>query len=203
MWLMSMRNVTIACPQKSPNLDKHIGWHDWPDNVGVKTFTITGAGASAQCTVLLGVNLTGEKRTSFIIFKGMLNGSLAQEFSQVDSNVVCTVQKNAWMDEPTFLYWTESIWDQFSLSNQPACLLMDSCAVHETAAIKEARGNHGTKVLYIPRGLTTRLQVLDIGVKKPFKHCMRLLCYQVDKKIERLHIIRWWLDTGRELQRKP
>ncbi len=66
-----------------------------------------------------------------------------KKISQVDSNVVCTVQKNTQMDEPTFLYWTESIWNQFSLSNQPECLLMDSCAVHETAAIKEALGNHG------------------------------------------------------------
>ncbi len=32
MWLISMRNVTIACPQKPPNLDKHIVRLDWPDN---------------------------------------------------------------------------------------------------------------------------------------------------------------------------
>ncbi len=28
----------------------------------------------------------------------MPNGRVAQEVSQVDSNVVCTVQKNTWMD---------------------------------------------------------------------------------------------------------
>ncbi len=50
---------------------------------------------------------------------------------------------------------------------------MDSCEVHETATIKEALGNHGTKVLYIPRGFASRLQVLDVGVNKPFKHYMR------------------------------
>ncbi len=50
---------------------------------------------------------------------------------------------------------------------------MDSCAVHETAAIKEALANHGTKALYIQRGFTSRLQVLDLGVNKPFKHYMR------------------------------
>ncbi len=92
------------------------------DNVGVKTVTITGTGASARCTVLLGVTLTGEKLLPIIIFKDMPNGHVAQVVSQVDSNVVCTVQKNAWMDKTTFLYWTESIWNQFSLSNQPTCL---------------------------------------------------------------------------------
>ncbi len=103
----------------------------------------------------------------------MPNGRVAQEVSQVDSNVVCTAQKNARLDKPTFLSWTVSIWNQFSLSNQPTCLLMDSCTVHETAAIKGALGNHATKVLYIPRGFTSHLQVLDVGVNKPFKHYMR------------------------------
>ncbi len=138
------------------------------DNVGVKTVTITGTDTSARCTVLLGVTLTGEKLPPFIIFKGIPNGRVAQEVSQVDSNVVCTVQKNAWMDETSFLFWTESIWNKFSSS-----LLLDSYAVHETAAIKEALGKHGTKFLYIPRGFTSRLQVLDVGVNKPFKQYMR------------------------------
>ncbi len=88
------------------------------DNGGVKTVTITGTGASARCTALLGVTLTGEKLLPFIIFKGMPSSRVAQEVSQVNSNAVCTVQKNAWMYEPTFLYWTESIWNHFSLSNQ-------------------------------------------------------------------------------------
>ncbi len=74
------------------------------DKVGVKTVTITGTGASARYTVLLVVTLTGEKLSPFIIFKGMPNGRVAQEVSQFDSNVVCTVQKNAWMDKTTFLY---------------------------------------------------------------------------------------------------
>ncbi len=57
------------------------------DNVGVKTVTITGTDASARCTVLLGVTVTAEKLPPFIIFKGMPNGRVAQEVSQVDSNV--------------------------------------------------------------------------------------------------------------------
>ncbi len=65
------------------------------DNFGVKTVTITGTGASARCTILLGVTLTGEKPPPFIIFKGIPNGRVAQEVSQVDSNVVCMAQKNA------------------------------------------------------------------------------------------------------------
>ncbi len=50
---------------------------------------------------------------------------------------------------------------------------MGSCAVHETAATKETLGNHDTKVLYIPKAFTSRLQVLDVGVNSSFKHYIR------------------------------
>ncbi len=48
------------------------------DNVGIKTVTITGTGASTRCTVLPGVTLTGEKLPLFIILKGTSNGRVAQ-----------------------------------------------------------------------------------------------------------------------------
>ncbi len=71
---------------------------------------------------------------------------------------------------------------------------MDSCAVDETAAIQETLGNHGTKVLYIQTGFTSRLQFLDVSVNKPFKHYMRqrfeIFMLLSGQKIERLHIIR-------------
>ncbi len=78
---------------------------------------------------------------------------------------------------------------------------MDSCAVHETAAIKEALGNHDNKVLFIPRGFTSRLQVLDVGINRPFKHYMRqqfeTFMLSNGQKIERLHII-WWVNGSWE-----
>ncbi len=63
----------------------------------------------------------------------------------------------------------------------------------ETAAIKEALGNHDTKILYIPRGFTSHLQFLDVGVKKPFKNYIRqqfeTFMLSNGQKIEQLHII--------------
>ncbi len=83
---------------------------------------------------------------------------------------------------------------------------MDSCAAHETAAIKEALGNHDTKVLYIPRGFTSRLQVLDVGVNKPLKHYMRQQFETVmlsnGQKIERLHIIRWVIGSTERITKE-
>ncbi len=67
------------------------------DNVGVKTVTIAGTGASAWCTALLGVTLTGEKLPPIIIFKGMPNGRVAQKVSPTLS-ARCT-RTLGWMNQ--------------------------------------------------------------------------------------------------------
>ncbi len=132
-------------------------------------------------------HLNRREASPCIIFKGMPNGRVNQDVPQVDSNAVCTMQKNAWMDQTAFLYWTESIWYQFSLSNQPTCLLMGSCAVHETAATKETLGNHGTKVLYIPRALQVAFKFSTLAStarsSTTFDKSLRLLCYRMVKKL--------------------
>ncbi len=66
-------------------------------------------------------------------------------------------------------------------------------AVHVTAAIKVTVRNLGTKDIYILRGLTSCLRVLDVSVNKPFKNYMRqqfkMLMQSSGRKIEQLHII--------------
>ncbi len=152
------------------------------------------------------MTLTGEKLPPFIIFKGVPNGRVARKLRQADYNGtqgVCTVQKCAWMDEATFLYWTNAVWQPFCSRNEPTCLIMDSCSVHETSSIKEALTRLGTKILYIPRGYTGRLQVLDVGVNHPFKLYMReqnesFLGGGV-RKVSHLHIIQWIIGSWRRM----
>ncbi len=52
-------------------------------------------------------------------------------------------------------------------------MIMDSCAVLETSSNKEALGRLGIKILYIPRGFTGQLQVLNVSVSHPFKFFIR------------------------------
>ncbi len=66
-----MRYVTIVCPQNLQieiNISFDLTGPTTLDNVGAKTVTITGTGASARCTVLLKVTLTDEKLPPLIIF---------------------------------------------------------------------------------------------------------------------------------------
>ncbi len=92
--------------------------------------------------------MTGEKLPPFIIFKGVPNGRVARELRQADygTQVVCTVQKSAWMDKATFLHWTNTVWKPFCASSQPTCLIMDPCAILETSAVKETLRRLDTKI---------------------------------------------------------
>ncbi len=64
-----------------------------------------------------------------------------------------TIQERAFMDEATFLDWTNAAWHSFCLNIQPTCPIMDSCAVHESSSIKEALRKLGTKIPYITKRL--------------------------------------------------
>ncbi len=63
---------------------------------------------------------TRRKPPPLEIFKGMTKGRVALEFGQSDYSVyqvVCTVQKNAWVDEATFLSWKTLFDNTFRLKN--------------------------------------------------------------------------------------
>ncbi len=57
-----------------------------------------------------------------------------------------TIQERAFMDEATFLDWTNAAWHSFSLNSQPTWTTMDSCAVHGSLSIKEALRKLGYRV---------------------------------------------------------
>jgi DDE superfamily endonuclease len=68
------------------------------------------------------------------------------------------------------LQWIEDIWKKFALKENEKCLLLlDEFQVHVTAKVKEAFANCNTAVEYIPPRYTSKLQVCDVGINKPFK----------------------------------
>ncbi len=57
-----------------------------------------------------------------------------------------TIQERAFMDEATYLYWTNAAWHSFCLNSQPTWRTMDSCAVHGSSSIKKALRKLGYRV---------------------------------------------------------
>ena len=74
---------------------------------------------------------------------------------------------------------------------------MDDSTVHKVGRCVDAIKNCGTEIDFVLPGYTSRLQVLDVGVNKPFKDYMRgywedYMVANVDNpKVQRHHIAQW------------
>lgn len=148
---------------------------------GSRSVSIRGAESAQRCTVMLAVNASGSnKLPPYIIFKGApgRNGRIIREVNgKVGLPAECEygVQAKAWMDEPQMLNWIEVVWKPFTQArdNVLTYLILDECRTHLTTNVKKAFELLNTEVEYIPGGYTSKLQVLDVGINKPFKNYMR------------------------------
>ena len=61
------------------------------------------------------------------------------------------------------------VWQLFSSLKPCSYLIMDECTVHLMKSCLNAIQDCKTEVYFIIRGYTSKLQVLDVGINKPFK----------------------------------
>ena len=106
------------------------------------------------------------------MFKGKPNGRIAQEWTgttEFPNSCFYSVQEKAWVDKRVFLIWIEKVWKPFTRQKQSSYLLMDEFSVHLMSSCINQIQDCGTKVDFVLEGYTSKLQVLDVGVNKPFK----------------------------------
>ena len=146
---------------------------------GAKTISLRTNGSSMRCTVLLGVTMSGEKLAPLVVFKGVPDARIQREFNNQQfaypPQMVYCCQAKAWVDESVFALWIREVWKPWTISHdsQPSYLLMDEFQVHLMATSLNAIKDCGTAVDFICGGYTSKLQVLDVGVNKPFKGFVR------------------------------
>jgi hypothetical protein len=73
------------------------------------------------------------------------------------------------------LEWIEMVWKPFALSKggQKTILLLDQYTVHKTREVIDKLKRFGTIVILLPAGETSKVQVLDVGINKPFKDYLK------------------------------
>lgn len=133
-----------------------------------------------RATVLLAVTASGVKLKPMVVFKAKPGKTTEKSFNKAGNNfpqdVVCTCQENAWSDTNVMLKWVEKIYIPYiSSSNQPhfSHLLMDDFGSHKVDAVQNAVKIGGSFLSILPGGSTSRIQVLDVGLNKPFKDGFR------------------------------
>jgi hypothetical protein len=74
------------------------------------------------------------------------------------------------MNENKMLFWIENVWTKRErLSDPNSLLVLDSFSAHIVDSVKRRFGEKHTNIAVIPRGLTSRLQPLDVLINKSFK----------------------------------
>ena len=158
------------------NLDFSVEGRSMLNMKGEKTVKGKAGQSSNRATAFIGVTRTGECLMPYIICKGTdkSTGHVHREFSNVNfsypGEMKYATQPHAWMDETHMLDWVERVWKPWAATKQGMTyLLMDKFSAHMTDKVKMAIYACNTEIDFIPGGYTSKLQVMDVGLNKPFK----------------------------------
>lgn len=181
---------------------------------GSRTVAIRQPDSNNRCSAMLGVSMTGYKFAPYIIFQGKTTraGRIRQELENARANhypsgLMFKAQAKAWMDEVTMLDWVKTVWKPFTqrINGAPSMLLLDWAPAHMMSSVKMAIADCKTELEYVPKGYTSKLQVLDVGVNKPFSDYIRQqvdgwqVKHAFDAKPRRQDVSHWikmaWLEV--------
>jgi hypothetical protein len=150
--------------------------------MGERTIAAQGSASSQRSSALLCVTASGERLPPFVIFSGSKNGPIRKKelvnLHGYPKDMVYTTQKSAWMDEATMVEWVECVWKPFVMKRKGLCLLiLDEAKSHMTSTVCRQISDLGTILEIIPGGYTSKLQVLDVGINRPFKYYYEEMSY--------------------------
>ena len=178
------------------------------NNIEVCTF----GGEKVRISLILGVSGNGYKLPPVLIFKAKKDGRLEKTLNELElvkqKKIYIYCQENAWSDYDIFKKWIDKIYLDYQdkVIKNTCLLILDKAPSHCCSTIIEYLNNKNIKRIFIPGGLTRKLQPLDIAVNKPFKDHIKknFAQYEIDNnnniitnhhaKVDRKIIVDWVCD---------
>ena len=147
---------------------------------GAKTVAVEATGNPAYCTVFLAVAMNGAKLKPLVVWKAKHDGTFAKRLHTggLDRRNAYCCQAKGWCDEPTMDHWVQECLEPYLAGNAGAMLMMANFSVHQTAATRDRIYRLGCSIAMLPPNMTSRVQILDVGINKPFKDSMRTYYHQ-------------------------
>ncbi|SPR01250.1 unnamed protein product (mitochondrion) [Plasmodiophora brassicae] len=147
---------------------------------GARTIRCRTTGSSSSATVCLTVSMAGDKLGMLIIFRGVPGGRIEKELRLLDAQKGdghrCIVQQKNWNDERGMRAYVDLIIRPWVGGRRmTSLLLLDDMSAHKCPPVIDALAQHGVEVDIVEPRYTGRVQVLDVGVNKPFKDRVRCL----------------------------
>jgi hypothetical protein len=152
------------------------------EKCGAKMIHIRKAGnRTKRATGAFTIMAAGNFLTPMIFSKGTPRGRITQtELPNFDPTSIYACQKAAWIDERCMLIWIKQILGPYLVVNLPPLgiqpvILLNAYPCHMMVLVVNKISDLGIEVIHIPGGCTGLCQLLNIGVNKPFKQCIRHL----------------------------
>lgn len=154
------------------------------ETVGSADVAVAGAEDKRQITVCVAASLRGDLLPLQCIFQGKTARSLpAATPASMAARVDITHSINHWSTQETMQRWvtdvllphSERMISNYQLdSNAHILLLLDSWAVHKSAEFRGwiQREHPRIHLVYVPANCTSKLQLADVALQRPFKSCI-------------------------------
>ena len=167
------------------NIDETPIYMDMPetktiDFKGKKEIDIYTFGADkVRISAILSQVGNGNKLPHILVFKAKKKGRLENELNTLpivrDKKIFVYCQENAWRDTDIFLNWLKNIYLNYELLKikKKFLLILDKVPNHCRNTILEFLKDNKIKRVFIPGGLTLKLQPLDLSVNKPYKEKLK------------------------------
>lgn len=152
--------------------------------IGSRDVPLVGAEDKRQITACVAASLRGDLLPLQLIFQGKTARSLPTASpASIAARVDVTCSDNHWSSQQTMQRWITHVLLPHSErmictheldSNAHILLLLDVWAVHKSAEFRGwlAREHPRIHLVYVPANCTSKLQLADVALQRPFKSCI-------------------------------
>ena len=145
---------------------------------GTKKVSVKKSKTTAKASALLAVSLSGKKLRPMLVYIAISkDGKVKKETEGYDKRISYGVSPKGFSDTAIMLEWVELCLKPYILANgggpgsgTPSVVMMDNWKAHLTKPTRDAMSALGVVFLQLPPNCTSVVQILDVGVNKPFKN---------------------------------
>ncbi|XP_068083943.1 uncharacterized protein [Anabrus simplex] len=125
---------------------------------------------NCHATILLACLADGNMLPPTIILKKNTLDSQACDDDDVGKDLLVLRQEDGLLDDSCMNQWLDLVW--FKHVPGPNLLIMDCYGPHTSQSVREKFANCASELGIIPGGCTSKLQPLDVSIKRIFQMCI-------------------------------
>ena len=215
--IINLRKLYDIKKENIINLDEtalqyNMPFHKTIHKIGAKTITIkTQRQEKSRISLILSIAGDGSKLIPYVIFKGAKEGKIIKSLKSTsyvkENRCICFTNKNAWSTEIIIKDWIKNIYIPYfnskNIELKNTLLIWDKATMHISFEIQRLLVKNKINFAYIPAGLTSILQPLDVSINRPYKDSIRhsyeeaTIAFKSNKipKIKREVLLKWVVEN--------